>query len=254
MSAALLAAASCWVSDGLASAQVNTETLRLGQPEQGVHGSVKGDVSLRRGNVELFELGGDAKLFYQTGYHTPLVAVRAELGKQGGERFAENAFVHARWTAMWLERLGTEVFGQVQYDSFVRLKFRTLIGAGPRAAVVVLDWLECFVGTGYMLEREVLKIPATDSHPQTTLNHRSTTYAAIKVRLSPVLKLNNVTYLQPRFDHLRDVRVLEELELELAATEQIQVVNTFSMRLDSDPPDQVRKLDLGLTVGFRVGI
>lgn len=251
----MLALAAGWFAAAqVALAQVNTETLRLGVPSPGFQGDFKGDLALKRGNVELLQVGGSGRVFYQTGVHTPLLFARAEFAEQGGERFAETTFVHARWTAMWLPRLGSEVFAQLQYDAFLRLTFRALSGFGPRFAVVLEKWLELFAGTAYMLEREVLDIAPTNSHPQRTLNHRWTTYGSIKLKLGEVLGLSNVAYVQPRIDRFADVRFLDELELQARLHEHLSLVDALVLRFDSDPPDGVRKWDLGLTAGLRINL
>lgn len=235
-----------------AAAQVNTETLRLGDPPDGPHGDLKADLALKRGNTELLQLGGSGRAYYQAGVHTPLLFMRGELGSENDERFTENGFIHARWTAMWHPRVGSELFGQVQYDAFIDLKFRGLIGAGPRFAVLLEDWVELYLGTGYMLEREVLSIPSTDPHPRRTLAHRSTTYVSIKIAAAETVSLRNVAYVQPRWDRFSDVRVLDELELEVDANDYLAIVNTLGFRYDSDPPSTVRDYDLDLKIGLRI--
>lgn len=234
------------------AAQVNTESLRLGDPPDGLHGDLKADLALKRGNTELLQAGASGRTFYHAGVHTPLLFARGEVGSEDGDTFTENAFVHARWTAMWHPRVGSELFGQLQYDAFIDLKFRALIGAGPRFALLMEDWIDLYLGTGYMLEREVLSIPSTDPHPRRTWAHRSTSYLSVKIALADALALGNVTYVQPRWDRPSDVRVLDELELALDANAYVALVNTFSFRYDSDPPSTVRDYDIDLKVGVRV--
>lgn len=236
----------------VAHAQVNTETLRLGDPPQGLHGDLKADLALKRGNSELFQLGSSGRAFYRAGIHTPLLFARGEIGTENDERFAEKGFVHARWTAMWFPRAGSELFGQIQYDAFIDLKFRALIGAGPRFVVVEEDWIELYVGTGYMLEREVLTIPAADPHPRHTLHHRSTSYVSLKTALADALTLTNVAYFQPRWDRFSDFRVLEELELQAHTNEYVALVSSLAFRFDSDPPSTIVRYDLDLKVGVRI--
>jgi hypothetical protein len=239
-----------WASRG--DAQVNTESLRLGAPPDGLHGDLKADLALKRGNTELLQAGASGRAFYHAGVHTPLLFARGEVGSQDDKRFAEKAFVHARWTAMWHPRVGSELFGQLQYDAFISLKFRALVGAGPRIALLLEDWIDLYFGTGYMLEREVLSIPSTDPHPRTTLAHRSTSYLSLKIALAEMLALGNVAYVQPRWDRFSDVRVLDELELQFDVNAYVAIVNTLSFRYDSDPPSTVRSYDIDLKLGIRV--
>lgn len=238
-----------------AAAQVNTESLRPGAPQEGLLGDLSTDLALKGGNADFFRVAGTARLAYQRGIHTPLLYTRSEFGNAGGEDFAENAFVHARWTAMWFPRVGSELFGQLQYDRFVRMNFRALLGGGPRFVVLQGDAVQLYLGTGYMLEREVLDIPEDDPHPRLTLYHRSTSYLSLKVALSDSLLLTNVGYVQPRFDRPSDVRVLDDLELQVAVDDHFKLVQSLVFAYDSDPPSVVRaRYDIMLTAGLRLAL
>jgi hypothetical protein len=184
--------------------------------------------------------------------HTWLAHSRGGFAEQGGERFVSNAFVHGRWTAMWLDRIGSELFGQVEYDQFVRLQRRLLVGAGPRFVVYDGELVEVALGTAYMLEYERLDIPATDSHPQRTLYHRNSTYNTVRVALTDLLTLVNTIYVQPRIVRPADTRVLEELELAVSVAENLTLSTTARLRFDSDPPAQIEKVDLELKNGIEL--
>jgi hypothetical protein len=140
----------------------------------------------------------------------------------------------------------------VQYDAFLRLKLRRLVGAGPRFLLVVTDNVVIAFGTGYMLEHERLDIPASDPHPRSTLAHRSTNYLAVTIELRDRLRLGNTLYAQPRFDWPYDVRVLDELELRFDLDERIALTTSLSARFDSDPPSDVEELDLALKNGVEL--
>lgn len=239
-----------------AAAQVNTETQRIGaDAEDGFHGDLKGDLALKRGNVNLFQVGTGAKAFYQTGIHTPMIFGRAEYGEEDNAQFSKLAFLHARWTAMWHERIGSELFGQIEYNENIKMKFRGLLGAGARLMLVKAAWIESYFGTGYMFEREVLSFAADEdpgNHPLTTDFHRWTSYLSVTVALNEILDFSSVTYVQPRFSDFGDTRVLENADLSVQVSERFSLVNTLSLRIDTRPPKSVKKTDLGLTVGVRL--
>ena len=225
----------------------------MGKAEDGFFGDLKGDLTLKHGNVRMLLGEVTGRGAYQLGVHTWLVHAYGGLGSQNGERNTEATFVHARWTAMWDPWVGSELFGQLQYDAFIDLSLRTLVGAGPRFAILLEEWIELYGGTGYMLEREVLSIPQSDPHPQRTLNHRWTSYVSFKLQFDEIVSARSVLYVQPRFDQFSDYRILEQLELQVKVAKHLALVNTFELRYDSDPPSQVRRLDLVLKVGLRVG-
>jgi len=253
----LRAALSCAIACALggsspARAQVNTERLRVGDPNPGFSGSLGAAATLKRGNVELLQLDGKAFALYYAEPHSLLFSTSGTFGEQGDERFAAAAFAHLRWTAMWWPRAGSEVFTQIQYDEFLRLQLRRLVGAGPRFVLVDGEQVQLAFGTGYMLEHERLDIPESDPHPRTTLAHRSTNYLSLTIELPERLRLGNTVYAQPRFDKPSDIRVLDELELRFDLDELLAFTTSLSLRFDSDPPSEVDKLDLALKNGIEL--
>ena len=235
-----------------AAAQINTERLRPGDPRSGASASLGASAAWKYGNVSLLQLDGKAAGLYYAEPHSILLSTLGTFGQQSGERFASAAFAHLRWTAMWWSRIGSEVFAQLQYDEFLRLKLRELVGAGPRFVLVDTDSLRLAVGTGYMLEYEQLDIAQDDPHPRTTLAHRSTSYVTLAAEVTDRLQFGQTVYAQPRFDRPSDIRVLAEFELKVALNGTFALTTAFALRFDSDPPSEVDKLDLGLKNGLEL--
>ena len=242
-----------WVlTPNTAWCQVNTERLRLDQTESGFHGNLDASFTLAKGNVDFLHLGGKAQIEYRDHVHRPLIIADYGFAEQGGDKFAHNALVHTRWTAMWLPWVGSELFNQVQFDEFILLELRVLGGLGARFRLLDDKMGTIFVGTGYMAEYEKLDpLPPTDPHPRRILNHRSTTYLTGKLRLLDHLTLSDTVYLQPRFDRPNDIRVLNDFNTEVALTKHLSLVISFELRYDSDPPSIVKALDVRMVNTFR---
>lgn len=235
-----------------ATAQVNTEKMRTGKPAPGLHGWVEGALSWSTGNTDLLQAGAGARFEYNRGVHEPFVQGSYVLGISEGDRIAHNGFLHLRWTAMWHDRVGSELFTQYQFDDFTKLHFRALVGAGVRVGAVLHKIVEVYLGSGYMFEYEDLDIEPANSHAKTTYHHRWTNYLTLRINVKKWLKLVNTLYAQPRFDAFDDVRVLEELGLQFTVYKDLNLVLAFGLRWDSDPPDGVDPLDTSLVTKLRV--
>jgi hypothetical protein len=236
-----------------ALAQVNTERLRPRKEAAGLHGFVEGSVSWLTGNTSVLLATLGARLEYTRGVHSPFLQGSYALGAKDGSEFINAGFLHARWPAMWLRRVGTEVFTQVQFDNQLRMHLRALAGAGLRLVLVRNRRLAIYLGTGYMFEYEQLDIPATDPHPHTTRNHRSTSYLLTWVSLSRWLKLVVTTYVQPRFDDAGDFRFLEDLTLAFdLRKDRLKLHVNFLCTYDSDPPSQVQRVDTRLVTKLKL--
>ncbi|MCG5051782.1 MAG: DUF481 domain-containing protein [Myxococcales bacterium] len=231
-----------------ACAQVNTESLRLNKARSGLGGLADAAFALKKGNVDFLSLEASGRVEYTQGRHSPFLHGTLALAERNGQRFIYNGFAHARWTAMWWPRLGTEVFSQIQFNRFWRLQQRALWGAGLRVWAVHAERFELFVATGYMLERELLQGSAVDlaPHPKDALNHRSTSYATARYNLKDDVFVTNTVFFQPRFAAPSDFRLLDEAALEVALTEALSLVVAVSVLHDSQPPPGVEKTDLNL--------
>ncbi|MBK8011107.1 MAG: DUF481 domain-containing protein [Deltaproteobacteria bacterium] len=184
-------------------------------------------------------------LFYLTG--------NLNIGRQNGDAFLNNGFAHARWTHMWTRMLGTELFGQLQFDEFIRLRERLLAGAGFRGELLRSEFLNVVLGTGYMLEYEALDLPPGVVDDGDVFAHRWTSYLSVKAGLEvPEVQFVNTVYVQPRITDFDDYRVLDEAELELAVLANLKFAVGLSLRYDSLPPSDVESFDISIKNKLRL--
>lgn len=253
----------------LASAQVNTEKLRSWDKE-GFGGAIDFSLYLRKGNVDLLNIGSAVRIQYvtlhpaetTTSTSTPppprevkdlvLLIGHLNLGRRVLERYINNGFAHARWTRMWIPRLGTEAFAQLQYNEFLRLTQRWLLGAGVRAEVFDSTWGEVTLGSAPMLEIEDVNDDLGVDTPHTEVM-RWSNYVSLKLYLAdPAVTLVNTVYVQPRFSDFSDYRLLSEGEISVSVTDALAFVTSVSILYDSRPPPMVKRLDTIITNTVRV--
>ncbi|HQY60417.1 MAG: DUF481 domain-containing protein [Myxococcales bacterium] len=270
---ALRAASACaaLATSPRAAAQVNTEALRPQLMESGVSGTADLSVGLAKGNVDYIDIGGGLRVQLQT-LRPPRAdggmpfaaqrvfvaasaryAERTPLGAERGEAFVNQLLVHARWTAMWRERFGTELFAQLQTNEFFRLRVRTLGGTGLRFEIVHEEPVQVWAGTGTMLEYNRVDVAPGAPDPSTELVNRSTSYLGVRTALrDKTLLLQLMGYVQPAWIRPKDVRTLVELEALAKVTDAFSLGNTLSVLHDSEPPTTVRPTDLRLTMTVKL--
>lgn len=265
-----------------ARAQVNAETLRPNPLRDGLSGGLEGSLALARGNIELLDVGGAGRIQYQTLHPVPeapapasapsadgetptappplpFVAQRVFLTASGrfadrmGTPFVSQAFVHARWTAMWHERVGSDVFAQLQYNAFLRLTARAVAGVGVRVEMVHEPVFMMWGGSGYMFEYDRITPLAGALDAPESFEHRWTNYLTMRLAvLDNQLLFQNTVYYQPRFDAFEDFRLLEELEVMSRVTEAFLLGITLDVLYDSAPPTAVNTTDLRLVSALRL--
>lgn len=246
-------------------AQVNTEKLRSWDRE-GFSGNIDFALTWQSGNVGLLTVATGLRIQFATLRDSTAEKKEIEdliylVGNlQFGERrnvrpseaFINNGFAHLRWTRMWLRWIGTELFGQAQYNEFIKLRRRLLGGAGVRFEVIRYDNAEVHVGTAYMLEAERLDVPEGGPDESHTLFHRWSSYLSLKLYLAePKVALVNTAYIQPRFADFSDYRFIDDAEISVAVTDAFAVVWAASIRVDSQPPQGIEKVDTTLTNNIR---
>ena len=241
---------------------VNAEALRPKAAQEGLSIGVDASFSMRSGNVEFVNLAAGGIIQYQT--HRPrskwsddsddappvidqTVFLNGNLRyAQRGENdaFVNQGFVHARWTAMWLPRVGTEVFAQHSFNAFQLLSARTLGGAGVRLDMVDTADFKIWGGSGYMLEYNLITVPEGAPDDPEDLQNRWTNYFTLRGRVfEGRLLLQNTFYVQPRLTNFNDVRLLEVFEALAPITEQLALGVSFSLLHDSMPPTTVEATD-----------
>ena len=235
-----------------AQAQVNIERERAGALKEGLHISLDGSMSLIRGNVSLSQVGLMGKAQWVKGVHQPFVQGSIAYGEREQVAFLDQSFGHARWTSMWHERAGSELFAQLQEDAFRSLVLRQLYGGGGRFVVGEWDAGSLALGVGYMFEREDYR--DTEGRTRQELNHRSTNYLALSHTLKAATQLtfSDMLYIQPKLNELGDYRALNDMSLEVKLSEHVRLVESLSLMYDSAPPPNVRRVDLKSTTALRI--
>lgn len=249
-----------------ASAQVNAETLKPNVLKPGWSGGVDGSFALSRGNIELLDIGGAAKVQFQTLHpadRTPgpmrwlsqrtFLTASGRFAERGGAPFVSQAFLFGRWTAMWHPRVGHDLFVQFQFNEFLRLRRRSVIGAGLRVEIVHEPLFVLSAGAGYMLEYETIDVAPGASDSPTALAHRMASSLTARLRLfDGGLLVQNTLFFQPRFDAWDDVRILNDLEIMAKVTDLLALGTTISILYDSAPPTSIVPLDLRMTSTVRL--
>lgn len=247
---------------------VNTDKLRGGEDQPGLGLSLDLGVSLAQGNVRRFELRSAGGLSWQRFYaaQTPgrppwlrdqvVLVGSSNFMTAFGNRLLNRAMAHTRWTAMWHRRIGSSFFAQIQYDEFLSLQRRALLGASASTILVHRDRVRWRLSSGYMVEfeRNVIRVP-DDPHPAHVINHRWSNAMTLDLGIveDRALLLRSTTFVQPRFDDPSDLRILEGVQLE-GRIDRFALGLDAEVQWDSRPPLGVYRLDLVVASYLRVNV
>ena len=233
------------------SAQVDVETLRRDDPPLGYSGTFGGDLTLRTGNVDLIQLGLNARLYSVRESVTRLIVGNGGLGLLSGSRFSSSGLLHYRQTYAYNETFSPEWYGQLNYDRPQLLSFRAVTGGGARTSFASGEWGQFGMGGALMLEHERLNLPDTAVHDDQTTVVRWSYFLTLRVVPNEKLVITSTTYLQPVVGDFDDIRTLANLRVATSVTDALDLTVSFDLRYDSKPPDGISAVDTRLRTGVR---
>ena len=227
------------------------EALRQDDPPLGYSGTFGGDLTLRTGNVDLIQLGLNARLYKATESITRLIVGNGGLGLLSGSSFASSGLLHYRQTYHYNETIFPEWWGQLNYDRPQLLDFRAITGGGVRTSFASGEWEQFGMGAALILEHERLNLPDTAIHDDQTTVIRWSYFLTLRLVPNENLVITSTTYLQPVFSTFSDLRTLENLRVAASVTDELDLTVSFDLRYDSRPPDEIGALDTSLRTGLR---
>ncbi|MFC1482052.1 DUF481 domain-containing protein [Candidatus Neomarinimicrobiota bacterium] len=249
-------------SEGLA--QVNTEAMRKEDLKPGTHFEIGGATGYTEGNSSLFQNRSMLRLDYVSDLGHIFVTANYRLGRKDKASFINKGFSHLRGIRPLQGRLSAEFFAQTEFNEFIKLAHRNLLGTGMR---MKWDGLETFhprlkslrlaLGMGLMYEREaLLKESAGDPVHGYQINLlRSTNYVVLAWKPKDNINVQTTAYFQIDTKRFKDYRVLTQSNLIVGLSKRLSLTIDMNMRYDSEPPGNVKGFDLeiinGATYKFR---
>ena len=233
--------------------QVNTEAIRKSKINEGFKSRLDLLFGLNSGNSEFISGEGRLRIDYiKPAYRSFIVGEIAY--KEGNKAvISDKAFLHGRFIYEIDSLLEPEFFIQKEYNDFVLLTDRNLIGGGIRISISKKDFVtdssagfDAYLGVGAMYEMEEINIIPT----HITEIIRSTNYLTLNWKPSDNFSINSVTYFQVDVNRLNDHRILNDTRFQFSITESVKFVFNLNYRFDKEPPEGVKEYDLEIKNGI----
>ncbi|MDT8323734.1 MAG: DUF481 domain-containing protein [Bacteroidota bacterium] len=237
------------------SAQVNTEKLRRSEDARGFAFTTGVSLGLTRGNSEFVSVAGDLRVDYMRDDDRHFAVLDYAFKESSKGKIANKGFFHLRTIWDVATALAVEGFGQAEFNEFLSLANRDLLGAGLRWNAVRLQnaeeksLFELHLGVGAMYEHEEY-----DTSPEDVVldRVRSTNYITLQWTPSDIAAGSVIAYLQPLIEDAEDLRVMAEAAMEWKITGGLHFNVRTSWRYHSRPMTDVKRYDLEITNGIRL--
>ena len=153
---------------------VNMESQRYQTDTTGWAGTAGGDFSLSNYGQKVYTANANAHLQYKSKKSLYLLLGGYGFLQGNNHSFVDFGFLHFRYNYKLTKVVRLEAFTQVQNNVVTKLKYRYLVGAGPRVKILGSGQLRIYAGS--LLMHEIEK--ETD-RPRETYDWRSSSYLSI---------------------------------------------------------------------------
>lgn len=234
-------------------AQVNTEELRKFDTTKGIHHKVDFGFGLSKGNTELMRIKGSYRIDYLFDDWNIFYIMNYAYQESNENKIQNKGFAHLRAVKEMKSWLKSEAFIQKEFNEFILIKDRNLVGSGLRVKPFSYhksdtNYIRFFLGSGIMYEYEYLNI---DSN-QISNFIRSTSYVTLDWKLNNIVHLISITYLQFVLDNFKDHRLLNETSLNFKISDNLKFYFQINYRKDNQPPSIIDFYDLEINNGITI--
>ncbi|MBW7847657.1 MAG: DUF481 domain-containing protein [Bacteroidales bacterium] len=238
-------------------AQVNTERYYQDYQTKGYMFSNAFGFNFASGNTQYFELSNTFRGDYNGEREDYMLIAEYTYKTSKGVKAANKGFLHLRS----FQQIGyqhffqTEEYTQLEFNEFLLLRSRFLLGGGFRFDPVALadsairskNTLKAFVGTGLFYEFERY---STD--PVETYHHlRWSSYLSLVWAVNPHTGINLVNYIQPVPSDFSNFRYYSTLSLSTMLTGKLYYDLAFNFYNRSKPVGGKKSIDLEARNTFR---
>jgi len=225
---------------------VNVESLRRVSDTSKWSGATNLDIGLIKNTKSIFKITNKIRLQYNTDKNLYLFINDLKLEQIEDHSFVNKGIQHIRYNRKLMERIKLEAFAQSQYDAISDIKFRGLLGIGPRFKLSKSDNYRFYLGTLFMFEHE----EALDNSIETLRDFRASTYFSCSLYPLENVSIVSTTYYQPLLKQLSDFRISNETSIGIKVLKNLLFKTTFTYNFDESPIIGIPKTQYELTNGI----
>jgi hypothetical protein len=228
---------------------VNMESQRYHTDTTGWAGSIGGNFALTNYGQKVFDVDANAHVQYKSKKSLYLFLGGYGFLKGDKQAYVDYSFLHLRYNYKLTKIVRLEAFTQWQQNVITKIRFRYLIGAGPRFKLVETQKIKLYMGSlpMYEVEKEINAL----TH---TTNWRCSNYLSLTFIPNKQTELTTTTYYQPVMFDAGDYRLLNQSSCKIKAGKKIAVVIRYNYQYDASPAAGVSKETYNFGTGVQVDL
>ncbi len=240
-------------------AQVNTEKYRKYGTKPGFNTNLGLNVGYEKGNSNYLTTEAKIRFDYNMIRYNFFLVGSIDYKDANEEKVKNKGFAHFRAIRKLSKVFSTEAFAQLEYDEFIDLNERLLLGGGIRLNPTnagnkpdSLRKLDFHIGIGMMYEDE--EYQNLESGLNFNTEARSTNYLSVDYDLTQTANIAGVFYYQPLVRDFSDFRFMADAVLEVKVLKRLFLQIVLHYKYDSRPEIVDVKYDLELENGLRFNL
>ena len=204
--------------------QINTETMRADNLSPGFHQEMNMSFSYISGISEIMFLRGNYRIDYQSqsDWSGFFVTKYDRAFEKSENDFSNKGFGQIRAVKQVLSRIQVESFLQKEFNYFIDLENRELIGGNVRFN----PFKKFFIATGTMYEKEVYKSKEEQNFM------KSTSYINYSMQPMEKVTIVNVLYYQFKLEEIDNYRILWDGKLSFQGSDWLSFYLSCNYRYD----------------------
>ncbi len=228
---------------------MNIEQQRIVTDTTGWAGTSQISASFTKYTDQLLTIGFKDHLQYKTDSSLYLMLIDYNLVKSPSSDFDNAGILHFRYNYKVRDYFTFEAFTQGQFNKLLDVRFRWLIGTGPRFKVIGHKNFRLYFASLYMYEFEELETPLLYHR-----DHRLSSYISITWKHKSGTILTNTVYYQPLLDRISDFRIYNQFDFSLKISKKLSFTTSYKYFFDSNPAENIinatHNLSNGITFRF----
>jgi hypothetical protein len=229
------------------NAQVNTEALRKSELKAGFTSTNSFNIQLTKGNSDYVIYKGQIRFDYIKGKYHSFIISNIKHGEKENKKFINKGFIHLRCVRSFNKTVAAEIFGQIEYDDFIKLKSRKLGGTGLRILGLQKPGLiTVHFGVGAMKEVETYTL-STEGEKDLL---RSTNYLSANISINKIVDFYANGYYQFDVQSTSDYRILFDGGLSIKLFKNLIFTTNVAYRFDNEPLPGIKTYDVNLLNGI----
>jgi hypothetical protein len=240
---------------------VNTEKFRKFSEKEGFIFNTGFRFGYSGGNSEYLTVDGTFRLDYNGNKNDAFIVANYDYKESSKSKITNKGFVHLRGIHNFSQKIALETFLQQEFNEFLLLADRNLVGAGGRFQLMDFmaekDSLTRFtsnLGLGLMYEHEVYEIGEGDKTTVIKNPVRITSYLTLDWAINERINAWGVIYFQPHITSIHNFRTVAETGMEIWLLSRLYFTIDMSYRYNNEPIGDVTNYDIVIKNGLRLTI